>query len=261
MKLILTVLSLLALLGGTKAIAREAADNYRDYCALCHGLEGEGGVWRGGPLIGKSPSGLSNEALYVTIAQGRPDLGMPAFAGALSEEELADLVIHIGKLQGVVRTAPNLENLGLAPASVGAAKVNEAGRALFEHKCMECHSILGEGGRMAPDLTAVEQRLKRDQIYQAIKEPYANIVRGFEMRELVTADGQTLRGWARAEFTPKGSFQLYNADEQLWTTYFKRDLQSQRLLPRSLMPEGILNDLEKEEVEDLLEYLLSTKSP
>jgi putative heme-binding domain-containing protein len=258
----MVVMALLALglgLGSTVLNAREASDNFRDYCSLCHGVKGEGGVWRGRKLIGDNTRQLSDTALYQTIEQGRPDRGMPSFATALTNKDISALVVYIGTLQGVERSAPASVSTSEATAPPAAPTLNAPGRHLFENKCIECHSILNEGGRTAPDLTDVELRLSRDQIYTAIADPSAAIVPGYEMREIVTEEGETLRGWSRTDFTPEGSFQLYNPDESLWTTYFIEDLRSHRILLESLMPGDLLDDLTEQEIEDLLAYLLSPK--
>ena len=256
------VMALLALalgLGSAALKARETSDNFRDYCSLCHGVKGEGGVWRGKKIIGKNTRQLSDTALYHIIEQGRPERGMPSFATALSNKDISALVVYIGTLQGVERSAPAIVSTSEAATPLAAGTLHTGGRQLFENKCIECHSILDQGGRTAPDLTDVEQRLSRDQIYTAIADPSAAIVPGYELREIVTAEGETLRGWSRTEFTPKGSFQLYNPDESLWTTYFIEDLRSHRILLESLMPGDLLDDLTEREIEDLLAYLLSPK--
>jgi cytochrome c oxidase cbb3-type subunit III len=256
------VMALLALglgLGSAAIKAREASDNYKDYCSLCHGIQGQGGVWRGKKLIGDNTRRLSDTALYHIIERGRPERGMPSFATALSNRDISALVVHIGALQGVERSAPVIVSTSEAATPLAAATLHAPGRQLFEKKCVECHSILDKGGLTAPDLTDVEQRLSRDQIYAAIANPSAAIVPGYEVREIVSAEGETLRGWSRTEFTPKGSFQLYNPDESLWTTYFIEDLRSHRIVLESLMPGDLLDDLSEREVEDLLAYLLSPK--
>jgi putative heme-binding domain-containing protein len=253
----ITLVTLCLGLGSATLKAREVTDNFRDYCSLCHGIKGDGGAWSGKDLTGEDARQLSDTALYQTIAQGRPDRGMPTFATALTNEDISALVVYIGTLQGMERSAPAIASISDSGNPITAAKLHAGGRRLFESKCIECHSILGEGGRTAPDLTGIKRRLSREQLYTAIVNPSAAIVPGYEVREIVRVEGETLRGWSRTEFTPEGSFQLYNPDESLWTTYFIKNLRSHRIIPESLMPGDLLDGLTEQEIEDLLAYLLS----
>ena len=61
---------------------------------MCHGVDGRGGV--GPALLGVS--GLADEDLLaIQIAQGAPNLGMPAFAGLLSKGDIAALADYISE--------------------------------------------------------------------------------------------------------------------------------------------------------------------
>lgn len=87
-----------------------AADNYRAYCVQCHGMEGTGtGVnIRDMSVIprdhtdAKSMSGRSDEALFKVIKEGGTSISksilMPPWEGALTDEEIKDLVQHLRTL-------------------------------------------------------------------------------------------------------------------------------------------------------------------
>jgi putative heme-binding domain-containing protein len=202
---------------------------------------------------------LTDEALFVLVSEGRQEQGMPAFDASLSRGEILALVGHIRTLQGVGGDPAIGDNAGAAEPEPSPEFIR--GERLFYGKarCAECHAVLLEGGRTGPNLTKIEKRRSREQIDRAITDPSARIVKGYEVMEIVTRDGETLRGWARTGATPEGSVQLYYPPESLWTTYFYEDLESRRVVPESLMPAGLLDDLTEQEVGDLMEYLLSPK--
>jgi cytochrome c oxidase cbb3-type subunit 3 len=94
-----------------QAQAKEtAADNYRAYCVQCHGLEGNGkGVnirdMSATPrdhTDAKSMAARSDEALFKVIKEGGSSISksilMPPWGGALSDEEIKDLVQHLRTL-------------------------------------------------------------------------------------------------------------------------------------------------------------------
>jgi mono/diheme cytochrome c family protein len=67
------------------------------------------------------------------------------------------------------------------------------GRVLYEENCETCHSFKGEGGRTAPDLTAVTALRSEDWIRRQIREPSKN-----DPRTRMPAFGQLSRGEIRA---------------------------------------------------------------
>ncbi len=67
---------------------------YQEHCAICHGQNLDGGL--GGSLIdGEWRHGGSSEAIFTSIAKGRPDMDMPAFEETLNSQQVRALVIYI----------------------------------------------------------------------------------------------------------------------------------------------------------------------
>lgn len=84
------------------AMAEAGAGPYASFCAACHGDQGQGLI---GPNLadpywihGGSPSDV-----YTVISNGVPAQGMPAWDGALSDEQQAQVMAFVLSLQG---TAP-----------------------------------------------------------------------------------------------------------------------------------------------------------
>ena len=81
------------------AMAEAGAGPYAAMCAACHGDQGQG-------LIGPNLAdpywihGGSPEAVYTVIREGVPAQGMPAWDGALSAEEQAQVMAFVLSLQG-----------------------------------------------------------------------------------------------------------------------------------------------------------------
>lgn len=87
-----------------------AADNYKAYCVQCHGMEGNGkgvnirdmSVQPRDHTDAKSMSGRSDETLFKVIKEGGSSISksvlMPPWNGALSDEEIKDLVGHLRAL-------------------------------------------------------------------------------------------------------------------------------------------------------------------
>ncbi len=241
----------------------QVSDLFTQFCAPCHGETGTGGHMGGPSLVADKTRTLTNAVIFETIRLGRPDKGMPAFDTRLKPPEIASLTENVRQLQGIkIEPGSATENPADALSTVLSQTELEAiarGREVFEGRgrCSECHSIAIDGGRVAPDLTGVAKRMNQTQLRNAIVNPSLLIARGYEVREIVTNDGTRIRGWSRS--AAPGTVQLFDPDEELWTTYFIPDLQSNLAINESLMPGNLLDGLTDEENQDLMAFLDSLK--
>jgi mono/diheme cytochrome c family protein len=156
----------------------EAMTLYAENCAVCHGLSGEG-MGATPPLNNPALLTMPYEDLYKTIARGRYQTAMPAWAiedgGALSDYQIDELVLLI--LRGDWgATGDRVVNLGLAPlipftTEVDPALLAEIGNlpdgatlqtavTLFAANCVSCHGADGLGTGIAPALNDAAVREK-----------------------------------------------------------------------------------------------------
>lgn len=88
------------------ALVEEGESVYGNSCAGCHGADGGGGA---GPTLAGDTFLRSARATVGQILAGNPDRGMPAFAGALDNDEIAALATYIrnswGNEYGIVEAA------------------------------------------------------------------------------------------------------------------------------------------------------------
>jgi putative membrane-bound dehydrogenase-like protein len=143
-----------------------------------------------------------------------------------------------------------------------AAKVKDGGdpkkgHALFAQRCGACLAIFGQGGRVGPDLTS----FKRDDLNTMllnIINPSAEIREGFENFMIKTKDGRRLTGILAQQ--DKQLLVLRGADGQE-TSIPREQIEIQKPLKQSLMPEGILDNLSDAELQNLFAFLRSTQPP
>jgi putative heme-binding domain-containing protein len=222
--------------------AGEGKQIFATTCAACHGLDGAGGEH--GPDIShrREVQGLTDPALQQIVRGGVPGTGMPAFR-SLSEAHVKAVVRYLRSLQGQGATAE-------------VSGDPRHGRAIFFGKagCSQCHMAKGEGGFIASDLSSYASTPSPSDIRDAITDPNRNLDPRKRPVAVTTADGQTLTGVVRNEDnfsvqlqTPDGTLHLFARDE----------LQSIEYQPRSLMPEDYASRLSREELDDLVSYLVS----
>ena len=111
------------------------AELYQRNCAVCHGLDGDGGV--GVPLNLKDfLAAASDDYLRLTLREGRPGRVMPAFSN-LSDAEVEAIIQHIRSWSGEVGPDYAAGTLQGRP---------ERGATLFAKHCAACHGDKGQGG-------------------------------------------------------------------------------------------------------------------
>lgn len=133
------------------------------------------------------------------------------------------------------------------------------GREVFFGKraaCSTCHAIQSQGGRVGPDLSKIASIRTGRDLLEAVVFPSASFARGYEPFLLRTKDGTILDGLIARETAD--AIYLFTAD------------RAERRVPRSsidvlqmgrtsIMPQGLDAALPRDELRDLMAYLVSLK--
>ncbi|MDB6040860.1 MAG: heme-binding protein, partial [Verrucomicrobiales bacterium] len=137
----------------------------------------------------------------------------------------------------------------------------ENGRAMFHSMgCASCHRFNGSGGGVGPDLTGVASRYTVRDLLENIIEPSKVISDQYGSEEVHLTDGSTLVGRAYEE---NGKLVVVadprNLDDT--TSVALSEVKSRKPYPISLMPAGLLNPLNQNEILNLVAYLQSGGDP
>ena len=122
--------------------------------------------------------------------------------------------------------------------------------------CIKCHRLGNQGGQIGPDLTGVGRRFSRIHLIESILEPNRAIAPAFRNISVRLEDGQELTGVKVAE--SESALTLGDAQGQ-WHTLKKNQIQEQRTLEISIMPEGLETGLTDVEFVDLVAFLAEQK--
>lgn len=126
------------------------------------------------------------------------------------------------------------------------------GRQVFKNVCASCHKLNGEGANLAPDLTG-SNRDNLDYLLGNMVDPSAIMPDDFRASVVTLKDGRTLMGYLRA-----GQGQTHELVTMTDTIVVREnEIQKRELLPVSLMPEGMLETLTREQRRDLIGYLMN----
>lgn len=134
----------------------------------------------------------------------------------------------------------------------------DRGRSLFAAtRCFACHRFADEGGGLGPDLSSVAGRFSAKDLLESIVVPSKVISDQYEAVTIQTSDGRVITGRI-VNLNGDGlsiSPDMFDPNRQIAVK--RGDIEAMSRSPVSMMPEGLLNTLNSDEVLDLMAYLLS----
>ena len=142
-------------------------------------------------------------------------------------------------------------------AKAGSGRNFARGKEIFSSiQCLQCHHFGQEGGNFGPDLTAVGSRFNRHDILEAIVEPSKVISEQYAAYLFTTKQGDTVMGLVLEE-NKDAYIVLTNPLDGAKTVVERTTIASKQIAPISLMPPGLIDVLNKDEILDLLAYIES----
>ncbi len=155
-------------------------------------------------------------------------------------EQSKEKTAHIAQLRAM-----------LTPETIEKANAS-AGRLLFNQSCANCHTLFGEGQKIAPDLTGA-QRSNLNYLLENIVDPSATVSENFKLSVVLLEDGRVLNGVVvgRTEKT----LTIQTATDQV---VIQRDeIDEMKESPVSMMPDKLLSVLSEQQIQNLIAYLMS----
>jgi putative membrane-bound dehydrogenase-like protein len=126
------------------------------------------------------------------------------------------------------------------------------GEELFKKQCSSCHKLGGVGHEIGPNLAAMKAR-GAEAILTNVLDPNREVNPQYVTYAVTTKDGRTLSGMISAETA--NSISLKNAENKE-ETVLRIDIEELKSTGLSLMPEGLEKNLDKQQLADVIEYLM-----
>ncbi len=170
----------------------------------------------------------------------------------------AALARRLGEVWGEIRDTPEAKKQLLATykgelsATALAAANQSQGRAVFASVCAACHTLYGEGGKLAPDLTGGDRRHDLDSLLAKVVDPSAELPLASRYTIVHLKDGRTVGGIV--DNRTATTLTLRTAAQPVSVPV--AEIQSEELSTTSLMPEGLFETLTREQRRDLVAYLM-----
>ena len=128
-------------------------------------------------------------------------------------------------------------------------------------KCIQCHRFDGFGGATGPDLTGAAGRFSSRDLAEAMTEPSKVISDQYQATVFLTEDEEVITGRVIGDEEGKLVVMTDPFDASKTATIAEKEIKERKPSPVSLMPAGLMNTLNAEEVKDLLAYLMSRGNP
>jgi putative heme-binding domain-containing protein len=123
--------------------------------------------------------------------------------------------------------------------------------------CMQCHSIAGAGGNVAPDLATIGTTAQPDFLVERLILPGKSIKDGYVALEVLTTEGDVFTGIRQRESATDLVLRDATHDEIIIP---KSKIKKQRSIG-TLMPTGLTDALSDNELADLVRFLSELGKP
>ncbi|MEL6110191.1 MAG: PVC-type heme-binding CxxCH protein [Planctomycetota bacterium] len=128
----------------------------------------------------------------------------------------------------------------------------DRGEAVFKQVCSACHQVGDLGKKFGPELTDIGSRMNTEQIIKTIVMPNAEISKGYETVSVLTAEGDVHNGFVLAKTDDTLSLGIANGKR---VDIAIDDIELQKEMKASSMPEGLVKQIAPIEFLDLVAYL------
>ncbi|HEX8203019.1 MAG TPA: discoidin domain-containing protein, partial [Isosphaeraceae bacterium] len=196
-------------------------------------------------------------ALYV-VADLEDYLADPESYLARNPLPIADELLRFNR----PRTQWMFEDLASSVQPLGPGRSFNVGKQMFQvASCVACHRLGGIGEAVGPDLTQLDPKLTPAEILRDMLDPSAKINEKYQTFLFGTEAGRVVTGLVVAE-TPEQVTVLENPLAKTPPVVLRRgEIVESTKSPTSIMPKGLLDKLTREEILDLLAYVVSRGNP
>ena len=143
------------------------------------------------------------------------------------------------------------------------ARSHEVGKASFKAaNCIACHKFGGEGQNFGPDLTKLtDDKRTAAHVLRSIIEPSQDIDDQFAANIFLLETGDTISGLVMEENDEVVKIVIDPLAKDQLTILNKAEIEGRKKAKVSQMPAGMVDKLSREEIIDLIAYVLSNADP
>jgi putative heme-binding domain-containing protein len=130
------------------------------------------------------------------------------------------------------------------------------GQALFRKQCATCHRVENVGFEVGPDLRAAVRDKTPEQLLISILDPSREVDRRYTVYLIETKSGRQMSGIVAVE---SATSVVLRRAEKAEDTVLRAQIETMTDTGKSLMPDGLEKDLSKQDIADVIAYLMNLK--
>lgn len=206
----------------------------------------------------------SASAFLSLVAEGtvRKELLSPNRIRLLASEGSESAKALVAKVWGTVNTSSSQEREAVIQRVANQLRWDargnpEKGLVVYERICGQCHVMHGKGVEVGPNITA-NGRGSYEQLLVSVFNPSLVIGDAFKSVTVRTEDDTVVTGLLVSRDETKTVIKIQGGKE---TTILQSEIAEFRQDAKSLMPEGIENQMTPQEIADLFALLTLEKAP
>lgn len=151
--------------------------------------------------------------------------------------------------------------LGDVEAGLTGRNFDNGRRMFTATACFKCHRFAGDGGIVGPELTAVGRRYNARTLLESLIEPSKVISDQYEANVFVLNSGKQVIGRVVNLNAERLMVSENMLDPGKLTSVDRQEIEETFVSKTSMMPTGLLNNLTRDEILDLVAYLQSGGDP
>jgi len=218
-------------------------------------------LWRGLLSVKGAGAALRSSLSGQTLPESAAKAGMRAAREGGRDD--VDLVVAFARAGGLSADTTALSTeIVKSLANQAMAQGNPVrGELVFrrpELTCLTCHAIGGAGGKVGPDLMSIGASAPPDYIVEALLLPSAKIKEGYPSVNIETKDDQSFSGTLARETPEEVVLRTATGAE---VSIAKSNIAQRQNGTISLMPTGLMDNLNERDKLDLIAFLANLGKP
>jgi putative heme-binding domain-containing protein len=211
------------------------------------------GLWKGGNSFRGFLNNMRSEAL-ANVADAAERKALDEISAKL---EVAPIAANLIMPQGPGQNWTLEQALALTEGGLKGRNY-ERGKSMFTvTMCATCHRFNGEGGSIGPDVSGAGNRYTMRDFLENIISPSKVVSDQYESHEIKLKNGNTVIGRIIVEENEKVFVAINPFAVNDTMAIAETDIVSKKPYAISMMPPGLINALNAEELKDLIAYVMS----
>ena len=210
------------------------------------------------------------DILHIVIADDDPEIsrhllaelkrhrvvlkGLPTPGKVATKDEKKPIVIATADPTDITQIGNRVYEEIHSEALLQPGDVGRGQKLFVAQSCVKCHTTANGQKPKGPHLVDIGKRYKPSELVESVLKPSAKIAQGFDTYGFMTTEGRIIVGFVTSESAKQ--IQVRQLDG-VPITIEKNQLDERVKQSKSMMPDGLVDNLTPQQLGDLLAYLQS----